>query len=556
MSKVSLRGYVAGILVLALMLVLGCSPAAQAPNDQGGVPKTGADQVNTKAPFPTMGEPKYGGILTTAQTDDPPNFDLYSSSTYATQQFTWAAYNNLVIFDPYDSTKFMPDAAERWEISKDGTEVVFYLNKNIKFHNGTPLTSKDVKFSLDFMRDPPKGVVSTRQDNLKTIASIETPDDYTVKLKLSRPYAALMPILAQGWMGIYSKDFIEAKGNDIMKKEIMGSGAFKLKKYTRGTSVEMEKNTDYWQKGVPYLDGIQSFIIPDQGTRVAAFRSGRLDLYRLGTVLEADELEKSMGNKINVERGTGINWSTVNMNANRKPFGDLRVRKALSLAIDRPGYIKAIEYGGGRIGGYVPPMSPYALPESEMVKLPGYGPDIEANRKEAKRLMGEAGYPNGFDTTMTVRKGQEDLAVYVTDQFKQIGVNAPMKILDSGPAYDAAVKLEFDILPWGHGLALDDPDAHYSELYLCGAPRDYSGMCDQKVTELFDKQSVELDPAKRKQLVWDLEKYAVPLSIKLVLAWTSYQNPKWSHVKGYVLGPLAKTTGENVNHYKQVWLDK
>ena len=552
MSKVSLQSHVVGVLVLALVLVLGCSPAAQAPSDQEGGPKTDANQVNTKAPFPTKGEPKYGGIFRRAQTDDPPNFDLYSNSTVSMQRFTWSAYNNLVIFDPYDLSKFIPDAAERWEISKDGKEVTFYLNKNIKFHNGTPLTAKDVKFSLEFMKDPPKGVVSTRQDNLKPIDSIEATDDYTVKLTLSRPYAALMPMLAQGWMGIYSKDFIAAKGNDIMKKEVMGSGAFKFKEYARGTSVSMVKNPDYWQKGVPYLDGLQVFFIPDKGTRFAAFRTGQIDEYGVDE-LEADELKKGMAGKINIEEGPSIGWSTLNMNADRKPFGDLRVRKALSLAIDRPGYIKAILHGSGKLGGYVPPTSPYALPEAELAKLPGYGTDIEANRKEAKRLMAEAGYPNGFEAVMTNRKQSEDLGVYVADQLAKVGVKTTMKMLDSGPAYDAAVRRDFDILPWGHGAALDDPDAHYTELYLCGAPRDYSGMCDQKVTDLFMAQSTELDPEKRKQKVWELEKYAVPLGIKLVLAWTSYREASWDYVKGYVQGP---SPGYNTSHWKQVWLDK
>ena len=181
----------AGILAIGLF-VFGCGPAAQAPQQTAGKPaEQGTDKPRYEGvPFPTMGTPKYGGVLRTAQTDDPPNFDLYSNSTTNMQKFTWAAYNNVVLFDPYDQAKIMPDAAERWEISKDGKEVTFYLHKNIKFHNGTPLTAKDVKFSLEFMKDPPKGNVSVRRDNLEPIVSIETPDDYTVKLTRSRPYAA------------------------------------------------------------------------------------------------------------------------------------------------------------------------------------------------------------------------------------------------------------------------------------------------------------------------------------------------------------------------------
>lgn len=144
------------------------------------------------------------------------------------------------------------------------------------------------------------------------------------------------------------------------------------------------------------------------------------------------------------------------------------------------------------------------------------------------------------------------MAVFVQDQLKQIGIDAPLRMLDSGPAYDAAVKKDFDILPWGHGLALDDPDAHYSELYVCGAPRDYSGICDQKMTELFNKQSQELDPEKRKQAVWELEKYAVPLNIKIILTWNDYIDTAWNYVKGY----KRHAGSYNTTHWKQVWLDK
>ena len=553
MSSNSLRMFFGSALVMAMVVAIGCAPAAQAP---AGSPRTGettpgADQVNTKAPFPTKGEPKYGGVLTTAQTDDPPNFDLYSNSTTNMQKFIWAAYNNVVLFDPYDGGKIIPDVAEKWDISSDGKAVTFHLHKNIKFHDGTPLTAKDVKFSLEFMKDPPKGVVSVRRDNLEPIEKIETPDDYTVKVTLKRPYSALLPMLAQGWMGIYSKDFIAAKGNDIMKKEVMGSGAFKLKQYIRGTSVEMEKTPGHWQTGVPYVDGVQVFFIPDRGTRFAALRTGQLLTLGVdGT--ELGDVEKTLADKVYVERGTGISWSTVNFNVDRKPFDSAKVREAMSLAIDRRGYIKAIQDGDAQLGGYVPPSSPFALPAAEIEKLPGYGTDVEASRKRAKELLAQAGYPDGFESIQYVRKGSEDLAIYTQAEWKKIGINTTLKVLDSGPAYDALTTRDYDLFPWGHGLALDDPDAHYAELYLCKAPRNYSGVCDNKVEQLFLAQSTELDPEKRKQKVWELEKYAVPLNIKIVLSWNNYTIATWNQVKGFTRG----SSSYNNTHYKHVWIDK
>ena len=465
---------------------------------------------------------------------------------------TWSAYNNLVIFHPYDDS-IMPDLAERWDISKDGKEVTFYLRKGVKFHNGAEFTAEDAKFSLDWIRNPPAGHISTRRDNLKPLESVDIVDKYTVRLRLSRPYAALLPMLAQGWMPMYNKAYALAQGGDFMKKTMMGTGAFRFKDYTAGISYEVERNPEYWQEGVPYLDGVKRYFIPDANTRKAAFRTKQTDQFG---PTERDLADPGMGallkdENITLQSGPSVSWGTVNLNTDRKPFNDLRVRQAISLAIDRPGYIKAIQFGAGVLGGYVPPSSAYALPESELVKLPGYGPDIEASRAQAKKLLAEAGFPDGFKTTFTQRKGSDDLAIYVQDQMRRVGIEATISILDSGPAYDAAVKRNFDILPWGHGLALDDPDAHYTELYLCNAPRSYSGLCDDKIDALFLKQSAELDPEKRKQLVWELEKYAVPQVVKVVLSWTIGRSANWNHLRGWE----RKASGYNTWHHKHIWMD-
>ncbi|MBI2888126.1 MAG: ABC transporter substrate-binding protein [Chloroflexi bacterium] len=527
------------VTVVCATLLLACAPGA-APEPGPAAPQQ-----------PGSGQPKYGGVLHIVDTDDPPSLDLHQESTTRVQSIIWSAYNNLVIFDPADPNKIIPDVAQRWEAGKDGKSYTFHLHRDARFANGNALTAEDVKFSLERMKDPPKGVISPRRDALKPIQRIETPGPYTVTLVLERPYQALMPTLAQGWMAIYDKEFIEAKGQDVMKKEVMGSGAFQLKEYLRGTSIEMEKNPAYWQKGVPYLDGVKKFIIPDQGTRFAALRTGQIHMQGVDAG-EATELRQTMADKIAVQRGPSIGWNTLNLNSRRKPYDDARVRQAILLAIDRNEAIKLVYQGEGVLGGYVPPSSPFALPQEELVKLPGYGADKAADRAKARQLLAEAGYANGFQTTFTVRKGSEDLAIFSQDQLKQVGIDARIVILESASAYNDATKGDFDILPWGHGLALDDPDAHYPELYLCGAPRNYSGVCDPKVDELWLRQSQALDVGERKKLVWELEKHAVPQAIKVVLGWGLARHAQWNFVKGY----LRHAGSYNTTHYKQVWLDR
>lgn len=171
-----------------------------------------------------------------------------------------------------------------------------------------------------------------------------------------------------------------------------GPGAFKLKEYIRSTSIEMAKTPEHWQAGAPYLDGIKVYFIPDRGTRFAALRTGQIHTLGVdGT--EARDAQAALGDKIYVEKGTGISWDTVNFNVSRRPFDSPKVREAMSLAIDRRSYITAVEEGDSQMGGYVPPSSPFALPPAEIEKLPGYGTNPEANRQRPSCCWLKPGTP-------------------------------------------------------------------------------------------------------------------------------------------------------------------
>ncbi|HLC29164.1 MAG TPA: ABC transporter substrate-binding protein, partial [Dehalococcoidia bacterium] len=386
------------------------------------------------------------------------------------------------------------------------------------------------------------------------ITGIETPDDSTVVIQVKRPYASLLVNLAQGWMAIYDKEWIEAKGNNIPEKEVIGTGPFLVKKYTRGTEVTREKNPNYWNKGLPYLDGIKHLIVPDQNTRLAAFRTGQVHIF---APKDSDfkKLQQELGDKVNFERGgAGLSPGTLYPNSTRKPFDNPKVREAIYLTANRWDAIQVLDQGDGFVGGYMRPGGSWSLSEEEILKFPGYGKDKTKDIERAKQLLAEAGFPSGFDAVVKTRQSQGyiDGSVFAIDQLKKIGINATMKPYETAQAYDAANNADYDLLYWGHGFALDDPDAVYNEFYLCNAPRNWSRLCSPQVDELFLKQSQEMDPAKRKEMMLQLERLAVPLASKIVFKWAGKRSAHWSFVKGYT----AHTSSYNNIRFDSVWLDK
>ncbi|MBI2887280.1 MAG: hypothetical protein HYY02_08730 [Chloroflexi bacterium] len=529
------------------ILVIGCAPAAQPAQPPAGAGDSAQGGV----------QPKYGGVLALIETTEAPTFDLHQESTVAVTSPVGPAYDNLVRFDPQDrnDAKIIPDLAEKWTISQDGASYTFTLRKGVQFHNGNPFTTADVKFSLERVMDPPKGIKSPRRPALEPIAAVEAPEDATVVIRLKRSYASLLPNLAQGWMAMYDQEWVKATGDDAPAKQVMGTGPFLFKQYSRGTEVLLEKNPNYWNKGRPYLDGIRILIVPDPNTGIAAFRTGQIHIHNGLNTFDTEKFKSEFGEKMVFERIGTINWGTLFMNTTRKPYDNPKVREALYLAISRQDAIKVVAQGDGLLGGYMRPGGPWSLPDEEIRRLPGYGEDKTQDLARAKQLLAEAGFPNGYEALIKTRQSQSyiDHAIFIVDQLKRIGVNATMKPYETAQIYDIMDKGDFDLGTWpGMAVALDDPDALYSEMYLCNSPRNWSRLCSPEVDELFAKQSRELDPAKRKALVLQMERTAVPQASKIITSWGIGRTAYYSFVKGYT---RHAGSYNNIRH-DQVWLDK
>ncbi|MBI4596040.1 MAG: ABC transporter substrate-binding protein [Candidatus Tectomicrobia bacterium] len=497
-------------------------------------------------------KPQSGGILTYGQAGDPPNFDIISSATYMALHALSPVYNNLIMYDPMAPNKIIGDLAEKWEVSPDGKIYTFSLKRGVKFHDGKPFTSVDCKFTLDRVRNPPSGTVSPRRASLAVVDGIETPDDHTLRVVLKRPAPSLLDILAQGWMMIFPKHVIEEKGD--MKKDAIGTGPFKLKKYTRGVSIELVRNPEYHVKGRPYLDGVTFFIIPDPGTAMANLRTGQLLFHGLLTGDEARAVEKESGGRVAIQKSLVVGFDSLNINGKRKPWDDIRVRKAASLAINREEANKVVMSGDGQVSGVMMPGGIWALPPEELEKIPGYGKKIPANLAEAKKLLAEAGHPNGFTATLLTRKGTffEPLSVFVKDQLAQIGIEAKLDVQETATAYEMLNKRAFDLAPWKHGHSIDDPDSVFGEFFTCDAVRNYSDVCDKEVDELYVKQSQTMDFAERKKLVNLMDKKVLLTLGKIPLYYSARFIAHSNRVQNYSIHPSVY----NNQRLQDVWIKK
>ena len=535
------------LAALLLAMALGCTPAAQPPATEA--PASGEKPAAEKPQ-----EPKRGGVLRLVQTlGDPPSLDTHQESTLATTQAVHPSYDNLVRFDFNEPDKLVPDLAEKWSVSPDGKAYTFNLVKGVKFHKGQPFTSADVKFTVERVMNPPKGMVSPRRDQFKAVTGIETPDDYTVVIKTSRPNPSLLAALAQGVLPIYSKTWVEANSSDIPQKEVNGTGPFIFKEYIRGTSVESVRNPNYWVKELPYLDGVKSFLITDPNTALAAFRTGEVMLFSIPAA-NREQIKQEMAAKVDFFPSEGEGFTALIPNGARKPWSEDKVKQALNLAIDRQAAIQVLQQGSGVPGAYLKTSGFWGLPQEELAKLPGYGKDKAKDIEDAKKLLSEAGLSTPVDIVMLTRKLQsyEQTAVFYADQLKKIGLNATIKQYETAQAYDIIRKGDFDLLSWSFGYSLEDPDAVYGEFVVCGAARNWGKACTPEVDALFEKQTQELDLNKRQQVVKEMERKALLANQMIV----SHRSIGLTGLYKYVKGYTPHAASRNNQRFSYVWLDK
>ncbi len=491
-------------------------------------------------------DPVYGGILNSRLSGNPSNFDPLANGSGNVLAIIGPAYNGIMQYDPLDPSKLIGDLAASWELSSDGLVYTFNLVQNAKFHDGVPMTSADVKYTFDVMRDPPDGYVSRRKSLLQVIDRIEAPDDYTVRFVLKRPGPGFLETLSGGWMLVLPKHILE-KGP--MKDVIIGTGPFMFKEQKAGVSYELVKNPDYFVEGRPFMDGITAFIIPDRGTSMSLLLSGQVGLYGSMTAGEAADLQAS--DTASELHTNSTSFSGVTFNTERAPFDNILVRKALALAINRDDGLALIG-GAGVLGGAVMP-SRWSLSDAEMAKIPGYGPDGSANLEEAKRLLAEAGFPDGFAVTLVVRRVNRFVAegVFVKDQWGKIGIDVTLDNQESATYFATTGERNFDVVIAGGSMASSDPD-NVGPYYACGGSKNLSQYCDPETDDLIQRVSAELDPEKRLRLAHQLDRRAV----EQYAIYNMYWRNRFMGVHNSFHGMTLHSNNDNNLKMQDVWLSE
>src|ERR1700732_1023433 len=412
--------------------------------------------VALAAAAPAMADeaPKYGGILTfMIPADAPQSFDAHREGTFATVHSAAPFYSVLIRVDPNNpssTTDFVCDlCAAVPQPSDSGRTYTFKIRDGVKFHDGAPLTAADVAASWNKIIHPPEGTLSPRESHYMMVDTVEAPDPPTAAFHLKFATAAFLPALADPFSWIYKKEILD-KDPRWYEKNILGSGPFKFAAIETGQSIKGVKNPDYYHKGLPYLDGFTGIYADKQAVRVEAIRSDRAAIeFRGLPPAVRDELVKALGDKVVVQESDWNCGSFVHLNHKKKPFDDVRVRRALSLAIDRwhgaPALSKIANVR--TVGGIVFPGTPLAATREELEQIAGFWPDIEKSRAEARRLLKEAGAENlSFEfLNRGVDQPYKYVGTWLVDQWSKIGVQARQRVLPHGPFLDSERSGNFEV---------------------------------------------------------------------------------------------------------------
>lgn len=461
--------------VLAVVAV-ACGPQT-AP--LGGVP---APDVTAEPTSPTTTEAQRGGAIIVAISSDVDGLDPHRTVASPTFDVVKSIYDTLVDVD--HTGTIVPGLATSWASSEDGLYWTFTLRDNVRFHNGRAMTSADVAFSFERVLSEE----SPRAKDFAAIDHLETPDEHTVVFILKEPLPAFVSNLALGWAAI-----VPSEHAGTLQEHPVGTGPFQFVEWVPDSHIELTRFDDYWMTGQPYLDQIEFRIIPDPAVQLTSLKAGEIDM---APVLPQNAAELKADSQIRVLSAPVNPVAAVTLlaiNNTRKPFDDIRVRQALNYAIDKKALIEATQFGFATpIGSHMQPVSEYYV---DLTDTYSYDPD------KARQLLAAAGYPDGFETTITF--ANFDLhrrnAEVIASQLAQVGIEATLQSMELATWLDQVYQgRDYELNTLSHSGRLD-PDPFLNRL-TCDSEENYRNYCNPQFDELIQQGANTTDVAIRKEI--------------------------------------------------------
>ena len=506
--------------------------------------------------------PKNGGVVKFYHRDSPASASIHEESSFSTNAPFMAIFNNLVMYkqdEPQNTLEsIVPDLATSWAWSADKKTLTFKLREGVKWHDGKPFTSADVKCTWDLLMGKSKDSFrkNPRQSWYDNVKEVTVNGPMEASFVLGRPQPALIALIASGYTPVYP---CHVQSRDMRTKPI-GTGPFKFVEFKANESIKLAKNPDYWKKGKPHVDAIEFTIVPNRSTAILAFIAGRFDItFPTEVTIPLLKDVKAQAPKAICELApTNVSTNLI-VNREAPPFDKAEIRRAMALAIDRKSFIDIMSEGQADMGGSMlpPPAGIWGMPPEVLKTVAGYGPDVEKNRAEARALMEKAGY--GPNNRLKVKVSTRNIPIYrdpaaiLIDQLKSVYIDGELEVIETSNWHAKVSRKDYSVGLNLTGSAVDDPDQNFYENYACNSERNFTQYCNKDLEALFDQQSQEPDIEKRKRLVWDIDK-RIQEDVARPIIYHSRQATCWHpYVKGYT---VHVNSSYNNYRFEDLWLDK
>jgi peptide/nickel transport system substrate-binding protein len=506
--------------------------------------------------------PKRGGVFRYGVLSAPAHFDVHQSGTAANMCTQGCMYDNLIRRDPRDSGQtIIPDLAHSWEVSADKKTYTFFLRKGVKFHDGGEFSAEGVKATYQRIIWPPAGVSIPRTPLFAAVSEINVRDPYVIEFKLSeaRPEKFMLGAFASGWNIIVRKKTLEEHNYNL--RQVMnypGTGPFRHVKRVDKEVWVMERNPDYWNEGLPYLNGVEVYhLAPFTPELGAALLSGKIDYARALDPVTAKKVQATPGMSSTAFYQSVI--QAVWLNNAKKPFNDPRVRRALHLALNRPTLVDVVkDVAPMMVGGFLYPFSEFATPADKMAEWPGYQADTTAAIKEARQLLAAAGYPQGLKNLDFMVRDINTFklwAVALQAMLKEaLNIDTTLRTVQVSVWFDEAQAGNFDLTISAIVSTLIDPSDYFNSWYRQDGPQNYSKWQNQAFQELLPQIDRELDDTKRKALIRQAEEIMEQDPPLLPVSWERLYDGWYNYVKGH--NPSNYFGVYDVVRFDTIWLDK